>query len=280
MTAPERQVLVHAHIFKNAGTTFDASLRRQFGDGFVDHRDDQAFLKDRNTYLLDYLAQHPQVQALSSHSLHFRITGQPGMTLHPVYFLRHPLARVWSVYRFEKAQTGVDTEGARRAKELNLNSYVDWYLQEGSPATIRNIHTIFLSGTGPSPDHMDNKYQAAARYLASGQAYICLVERYMDSMLVLEEMLGDVFTGLDLAWVRRNVSTSKPAQPVGESVNELLDQLDPAVALKLHESNDHDLALYQQANALLDARLGGIADLESKRRALAERCQALQASQG
>jgi len=275
MTATTRQVLVHAHIFKNAGTTFDASLRRCFGECFVDHRDDQAFLKDRNAYLLDYLGEHPQVQALSSHSLHFRITGQPGLTLHPVYFLRHPLARVWSVYRFEQAQTGVDTEGPRRAKELDLNRFVDWYLQEGSPATIRNINTIFLSGTGPSPDHMDDKYRAAAQYLASGQAHICLVERYMDSMLVLEEMLGNVFSGLDLAWVRRNVSTSKPSQPVGESVHELLDQLDPAVALKLHEGNEHDLALYHQANALLDARLADISDLERKRQALGERCQAL-----
>jgi len=32
-----RHVLVHAHIFKNAGTTFDFSLSRFFGHDFVDH---------------------------------------------------------------------------------------------------------------------------------------------------------------------------------------------------------------------------------------------------
>ena len=35
-----RNVILHYHLFKNAGSTLDWSLQRQFGAGFVDHRDD------------------------------------------------------------------------------------------------------------------------------------------------------------------------------------------------------------------------------------------------
>jgi len=277
-SSADRHVIVHAHIFKNAGTTFDFSLGRNFGEGFVDHREDDEFLKGRNDYLLDYLASNVQARALSSHSLHFRIQGNDRLQLHPVYFLRHPLARVWSVYRFEKQQTGTNTAGARRAKEMDLNAYVDWYLQEGSPATIRNVHTIFLSGEGPSPDNMDNKYAVAAAYLADLQADFGIVERYSDSMLVLEETLRDYFPDLDLAYIRRNVSAENPGQPVGESVEALLDKLEPDVALRLHELNEFDLSLYQQANARLDAQLSKVSNLEEKRQAFAERCRQLQAA--
>jgi hypothetical protein len=36
----ERLVILHNHLFKNAGTTIDWSLGRELGSAFVDHRDD------------------------------------------------------------------------------------------------------------------------------------------------------------------------------------------------------------------------------------------------
>lgn len=272
-----RDVLVHAHIFKNAGTTFDDSLRRHFGDGFIDHRDDQAFIDGRNACLLDFLEANKQVNALSSHSLHFRITGNDTIRVNPVYFLRHPVARVWSVYNFEKQQTGVDTEGARRAKAMDLNSYVDWYMEAGSPATIRNIHTIFLSGDGPSPDNMDTKFAKARDYLATGETNFAVVERYDKSMLVLEQKLAGRFPGIDLAYVRRNVSNDKPRASAHERAEELMAALTPEVADKLLAANALDMALYELANQRLDAALAKIGDVQVRLSALCQRCQGLQA---
>ena len=272
----ERHVLVHAHIFKNAGTTFDFSLQRSFGEAFTDHREDARFLEGRNAYLLDYLAGHPGVSALSSHSLHFRIKSTDKIRLHPIYFLRHPLARVWSVYRFEKQQTGVDTEGARRAKEMDLNAYVDWYLQDGSPATIRDIHTIFLSGEGPSPDNMARKFVLASQFLARDRAIFAVVERFDDAMLVIENRLKPMFPELDLAYVRHNVSAADPDQDVAESASALLAGLEPRVADRLQAGNARDMALYRLANAQLDLALAGISDLEGKRADFARRCRHLQ----
>ena len=269
-------VLVHAHIFKNAGTTFDFSLSNHFGDSFVDHRNDAAFLQGKNEFLLKYLSENPAVQALSSHSLHFRITSDENIRTFPVYFLRHPLARVWSVYNFERRQTDADTEGARRAKELDLNAYVDWYMEESSPATIRNIHTIFLSGDGPSPHAMEEKFSLACNTLENSETSIAVVERYDESMLMLENSLSEFFPGLDLSYMKKNVSPE--SQPLGpeESANALLDKLDNYVAKKLLESNAFDIQLYERANRKLDSCLGNIPELEQRKRDLMNRCSLLQ----
>lgn len=274
-----RNVLVHAHIFKNAGSTFDFSLKKFFGESFVDHRDDEAFLKNKNQYLHQYLESNPGVQALSSHSMHFRITGTEQIKTFPVYFMRHPLARVWSVYNFEKRQTHTNTEGARRAKELDLNAYVQWYLEEGSPATIRNIHNIFLSGDGPSPHDMDGKYLLASETLAQPETNIAVVERYDESMLMLEHQLADSFPGIDLCYLKKNVSPANPQNKALDppaSADALLDKLDKNVAEKLQEANAQDMALYKSANDKLDALLEKIPELEMKKNDLINRCRQLQ----
>ena len=45
---PDRDVIVHVHIFKNAGSSFDDTLLTNFKDAFVDHREDQLIRKDKN----------------------------------------------------------------------------------------------------------------------------------------------------------------------------------------------------------------------------------------
>ena len=66
-----RHVILHGHIFKNAGTTFDWSLERCFGEGFVDHRDDKTMRERRARHLAELVNDAPSLRALSSHHLCF-----------------------------------------------------------------------------------------------------------------------------------------------------------------------------------------------------------------
>ena len=59
----ERHVLLHAHMFKNAGTSLDASLRQSFGAAFVDHRDDES-MRLGAQYLGPYIENHAEMLAL------------------------------------------------------------------------------------------------------------------------------------------------------------------------------------------------------------------------
>ena len=64
-----RVVILHGHMFKNAGSTFDWALNKNFGKAFIDHRDDAALLKGGGAYLSDFLNSNPEVKAFSSHHL-------------------------------------------------------------------------------------------------------------------------------------------------------------------------------------------------------------------
>ena len=113
-----RHVLLHGHMFKNAGTTLDWSLRRSFGAGFYEHRDDAA-MREAPDHALAVALRNKAVVALSSHNLPCPPPVIPGVHFHCVFLLRHPIARILSVYAFERAQQA-QTPGALTAKRMDL----------------------------------------------------------------------------------------------------------------------------------------------------------------
>ncbi|HDR50798.1 MAG TPA: hypothetical protein ENN90_04130, partial [Mariniphaga anaerophila] len=79
----KRKVIIHKHLFKNAGTTFDWSLHNNFGTDFCDHRDDEPMRKEGQPYLIRYLKEHPNIKALSSHHVWFRFQPDEEIDLIP-----------------------------------------------------------------------------------------------------------------------------------------------------------------------------------------------------
>lgn len=198
----DRDVIVHVHIFKNAGSSFDDALLNFFNNNFVDHREDEALKKGKMAYLTKYLDDHPNIKAFSSHSVYFIPTNTEKFRFHPIYFLRNPIERIRSVYDFEKKQLPAITQGAIKAKKLNFKEYVAWYMQHDSPATIRNLQTIFLSG---GKNDFERAFKSALNNLKKTQC-IGIVDRYDESMVVFEDYLRDYFPGIDLSYIRRNTT--------------------------------------------------------------------------
>jgi hypothetical protein len=140
-----RQVLIHAHMFKNAGTTFDWSLQRNFREAFIDHRDDASMRKGAD-FLGPYLQRERTLHALSSHWITFPLPEPDHIDIHLVLFFRDPIERIRSVYNFERRQQPADTPGAKKAKELGFVEYVEWRMQSAPGPAIRNFHTRYCSG--------------------------------------------------------------------------------------------------------------------------------------
>ena len=62
-----RHLIVHYHIFKNAGSTFDAMLEATFGSRWANHDKTQAAAFITPAELAEYIQAHPHLDALSSH---------------------------------------------------------------------------------------------------------------------------------------------------------------------------------------------------------------------
>lgn len=267
----KRNVLVHVHIFKNAGSSFDDALTDFFKQSFVDHRDDKNLIQGKMDYLVSYLDTHTEIQAFSSHSIHFIPQNTEKYQFLPTYFLRHPIARIRSVYSFEKKQLPATEEGAIKAKELTLNEYIVWYMQSSSPATLRNAQTIFLSGDGPNEERMLEKYDMALNTI-NHSFLVGVVDRYDESMVVFEEYLKDFFPYIDLSYRRQNITDDNLEASVIEKAEKLLSRLDVSTQALVIENNKFDVLLYDAANKQLDLKINNIQNFQQKLDDFKDRC--------
>jgi len=259
---PEATVIIHNHVFKNAGSTIDWALRRNFGDGFVDHRDDRSMQRGPD-YLGPYLEQNPGIRALSTHHLRPPLPQLPGRLLMCLMMFRNPIERVTSVYRFERGQIDEDSLGARYAREHSLGEYVSWRMRFDVPPTIRNFH-IYRSLPGPLNWRraLTGDELSVAKEFVASVPLLGFVDRFDESMILFEYALRPLIPGIDMSYRMQNVG--QKAGSTGEDRLALLrKEIGEELFAQLAERNRYDLDLYDYARELFDKRLLQVVDMEA-----------------
>lgn len=271
-----QRVILHGHIFKNAGTTLDWSFARSFGGGFLDHRQDQVMIQHGGAHLRDVLQASPGLAVISSHHMPRDLPKLDNVQFQPLYLLRHPLLRLRSAYRFERKQDA-DTPGAKAAREKSFAEYVSWRMQHDVSRTIRNYQTVYLAGFHRRASNalLALKCFSDAIETFKTVPLIGLVEEYDASMVVFESVLKQDFPQLDLAYVAQNVTQPKKrASDTDQEVASVLSELGDLAKVVIDE-NSYDLALYQLVKARLGSQTAAIADFPEQMAAFTKRCEAL-----
>jgi hypothetical protein len=269
-----RRILFHYHIFKNAGTTVDWSLRRSFGtrfETFDSPAPGETLLSDD---VLRHVRTRPNVIAFATHQARFPVPSDDAIDFRPIIFLRHPLTRVASVYSFERRQTK-NTPGAMKARSSDFPTYVAWRLEWADSTVLTNHQVAYCTPHDPT------KSKARGRRRADlGEALECLrdvvtvgtVEMLDDSLLLAEHHLGQQFGGLDLSHTPQNIS--RPTDlPLDQQVEQIADQLGDRLMSELLERNALDLELHEIATRRLQAQIAAVPDFEDRRRNFRERCR-------
>ena len=270
-----RYVIVHNHMFKNAGTTFDWALQKCFCNGFVDHRDDQSMEKGAE-YLSSFICENEHITALSSHHLKFPLPQIEDVTFFHAMLLRHPIDRIGSVYAFEKKQES-DTPNAMMAKKLDYNGYVKWSMQNDTPATIRNFQTckcidapVLRSLCRGLTDH---EYKLAADRV-TGCELLGVVDMFDESMVLFEEYLRPYFPEIDLSYTPQNISSGR-ASDLSVRVCKVLEELEADVIDFVFLKNYYDLKLYMHAVEVLKKKIKDIPDFSKRLVDFRKRCEKL-----
>ncbi len=246
----KRTVIIHRHIFKNAGTTFDSILKNNFGEAFCDHRDDVPMRKEGEKYLLQYLNEHPEIKALSSHHLWFNPASDDRFQFIPVLFLRHPIERMRSVYNFERQQQS-DTPGANMAKKLDFKTYVTWRMQNDVSPVLRNMHTRYLAGVkGPNPLH--KKHLSAAIKTLEQNPFIGVVDLFDKSLQIFDNEFKKLGMVLDFSYTPQNVMQPAGITDCEARAREVLDELGELADVVL-EKNSFDLELYRRVKQKIES---------------------------
>ncbi len=256
MAALSRPVLCHFHIFKNAGTSLDGALKREFGIGFAEHDGPRPNYCLAPEEVRAFVEPRAALRAFSSHQVRFPLPEIAGLRWLTAFLLRHPLDRAASVYRFERKQRG-SSPGAIHAKRLDLSGYVRWRIAQGKHNLLCDFQTAFLS-SNPALGARRAELPIALARLEEA-AILGSVERMDESLACAERTLAADFPGLDLSCRPQNVSGARKAE-FAERLAELRAELGEALFAELEERNQKDFALLARMDELLNTRLSALPD--------------------
>jgi hypothetical protein len=270
-----RHIILHHHIFKNAGSTLDYALARQFPGWFMHFEDEgNTIVPDK---LIEFLEQYPRAKAISSHNFGGQ-TFEPRLADRRILashyaMVRRPLDRLVSVYKFfRKLEPSTDLE--RLANSLDARSFVR-VMNEQYPHMVDNPQVLILGNNGFYARPIGEEEFTRAWTRLREFSLCAPVERYDEAMVTVEYFNSPNFAPdvLDLSYVKQNVS---PALPRDDRLADLFGQ---ELYDRLVRLNQWDERLWQCANAELDRRIGLVPNFAKRLEQFRARCaQLLQAA--
>jgi len=268
-----RFVLLHYHIFKNAGSTIDYALERTFGNQFITLHGPQPDSLLSATDVTAFLAEHPEVAAVSSHHLKYPKPEAPGFVFFDLCFLRDPLQRLRSVYQYLRRVEAVD-ELHLHARAMSLSEFL-WLLVRDHPQVVNDVQVNMLVNGGaytrpPSRTDLKQALQFLRNVSVAG-----VVDLFDQSLVAAEYFLRPAFPNLQFQYVKQNVTPTDGDTSVFPEPFE--EQLGPELYGHLQRLNELDNELLAFAKQEVQRRFALVPDREERLADFVNRCAVLQA---
>ena len=205
----QRSVILHYHIFKNAGTTLSNALAKNFGTKFAEfdssHYDRRLWPHE----LISFLTDNPHLAAVSSHHLRPPAPSLPGTNIHELLLLRHPLDRIRSMCDFYRTADVNSDPLTELAKKLTIPEFLKFII-DNRPNLIADAQVNLVANGGaaiPNDEDLDR-----ATRIINKMCGIGVVEEMDLFALTTETRLRRIFSRLDLSHSRKNVSRGRARQ--------------------------------------------------------------------
>ena len=200
-----RFVLLHYHFLKNAGSTIENILDRNFGERFA-----RADTADRsghftNEALLSLLESDPKLEAISSHQIRHPLPTARGYLFFDICFLRDPIDRIRSMYDYFRQKPSAGDPLSELANRASLGEFLTCLVERfGEEAT--NVQVALLAKGGVDEDPVGERdFQLALERMLE-TSFLGVVDLFEDSVLAGRYFLDPVFPNLDCAEAPANVS--------------------------------------------------------------------------
>lgn len=245
-----RFVILHYHIFKNAGSTLEDILAHSFGHRFarLDSGDrDHTFGNDA---LADFVKTNPQLAAVSSHQIRHPLPEVPGILFFDICFLRDPVDRVRSMYEYFRQRPAPGDPVSDLARALSPGAFVGKLIEE-HPLQVRDVQVNLLARGGDSDEPNARDLEVATERMLEA-SFPGVVDIFEQSVAAGEYFLRQVFPELDRAVPAANVSDGlKPALERDSAANRvnLHEACEPAVYGELLRLNALDFELLRRVRA-------------------------------
>ncbi len=177
------KAIFHFHLFKNAGTSLDASFKDNFEAGTEWLTEEFPANPAKNRELVKrWVENNKSAKCFSSHTAQLPVPSVDYFKLLPVIFIRHPIDRIASAYSFERKQGG-NGFGAVLARNTTLKGYIESRIALGHDRQCKNFHTerfayMFGAEHGSELDR--------AKMAVEQLPFVGLVEKFNESLEKLE----------------------------------------------------------------------------------------------
>jgi hypothetical protein len=268
-----RFVVLHFHILKNGGSTIESVLQREFSSGFAkfDGSCPNSVLDE--TDLIDFLQQHPDITAISSHHLRYPKPAIRGTVFFDCCFLRHPLDRLLSLHAWSRK---IDTPDpiCRVARTHNPREFAHRLLNE-FPHMASNVQVTHLANAGAFLRPANENDLETANRVIMEMAMPGLVELFNESLVAAEYFLHPAFPGIRLDSRPRNVS--RPGERhhpdrEQELEDKLLGLWGDSIYSDLLRLNQFDMELYRRTYREVERRLFLVPRLNERMADFEARC--------
>jgi hypothetical protein len=199
-----RFVILHYHILKNAGTTIENILDRNFGERFArldtEHRDGRI----EPNGIVDYLDRHPNIEAISSHQIHYPVPQARGYLFFDWCFLRDPIDRLRSTYEYFRQHPAEGDPLSHAAERLEFGPYVRCLLDR-FPEQVDNPQTNLLANGAADRETVPGDLEPALQRMRE-TVFLGVVDLYKQSVAAGRDRMRAIFPWLDFAQPPANVS--------------------------------------------------------------------------
>jgi len=254
-----RNVICHYHIYKNSGTSFDYILEDNYKERHICFDGPFPFCSIDQRELEHIVRRHKNVIAFSSHQIHLPTPVSLDLNILPVVFVRHPLLRIESIYRFKK-KINDETEISNFAQQNTFDQWLKKCFESTTQIThVSNSQTRLLGGVYGDKSlkkrhqfKMEYDIEQACRNIST-VPLLARTERFDEDVANFCDVLKTHSIDFNFTkGVIKNSTNKNLMLPVNERVNNLLENLPTEISVKLTEANHQDLRLYQLANNILD----------------------------
>jgi len=253
-----RPVVIHYHIFKNAGSTIDYMLQNSFGESWATFDGELPTNRISPEQMADFIVRNPGVRAVSSHQAWLPLPVISNVQVFPVVFIRHPLDRARSVYDFERKQgihEGPVSEGAEHAMSLSFADYLRWRFDSSKNGVVHNHQTKWLLHEERYVNHVitEKDFDKACIQLESLN-FFGLVEEFQRSINLLAERLMQQSIKLDITdHVVNNTSGRHESLP--RRLEALRENVGEKMWGEMQERNRWDCLLHDVATMVFMRRM-------------------------
>jgi hypothetical protein len=252
-----RCVILHYHIFKNAGSTVEDILANTFFERFARYDSPDFDHVVTQEEIVEYVERDPNLQAFSSHQIRYPMPAKAGFLFFDWCVLRDPIERLRSTYQYFRKKPAPGEPASELANRYPPGEWAARMVRE-YPYRINDVQVDMLSrGNNDDPPDEADLVRATERMRAISM--LGVVDCFQQSLIAGQYFLRPVFPTLAIGQQAANVTEGKGIT--------LAEACEPEIYAELMRLNALDIRLLELAREEVMRRFAMVPDGAERLRA-------------